>query len=340
MSFKSNNVYLQGRINRIDARYGMTKANKEFMTVTFTLDIEGNLIKVESFSMKHKKDGGLLSSFEGLNTLVTEAKCLHKTIKDIGDEEAQVVTDDTIVENIEDADALDCGNYGIRYTRFTENAYAREGNLVKNIRLECTYPRRVDEEKKEYQPKHEFAITGVLIAPAVLLEDAEGNEKVKLTVTIPTLQEAWGDRPESVTLHDVTVETRDPQAFDYVLDNFSEKGTFVYLEGEIFREVKRVELESAVDDMGRGFGKTKHNKDVQYRTEIDEAFIVEAGYPLEAEEVEDMKEMNMELWSVAKKDKELKEQEMIEGSNVSTPKEKGFGRGETKQPKKGGVLPF
>ena len=104
--------------------------------------------------------------------------------------------------------------------------------------------------KKEYQPKHEFAITGVLIAPAVLLEDAEGNEKVKLTVTIPTLQEAWGDRPESVTLHDVTVETRDPQAFDYVLDNFSEKGTFVYLEGEIFREVKRVELESAVDDMG------------------------------------------------------------------------------------------
>ena len=51
MSFKSNNVYLQGRINRIDARYGMTKANKEFMTVTFTLDIEGNQIKVESFSM-------------------------------------------------------------------------------------------------------------------------------------------------------------------------------------------------------------------------------------------------------------------------------------------------
>ena len=50
--------------------------------------------------------------------------------------------------------------------------------------------------------------------------------------------------------------------------------------------------------------------------------------------------MNMELWSVAKKDKELKEQEMIEGSNVSTPKEKGFGRGETKQTKKGGVLPF
>ena len=105
MSFKSNNVYLQGRINRIDARYGMTKANKEFMTVTFTLDIEGNLIKVESFSMKHKKDGGLLSSFEGLNTLVTKGKCLHKTIKDIGDEEAQVVSDDTIVENIEDADA-------------------------------------------------------------------------------------------------------------------------------------------------------------------------------------------------------------------------------------------
>ena len=188
MSFKSNNVYLCGRINRIDARYGMTKANKEFMTVTFTLDIEGNLIKVESFSMKHKKDGGLLSSFEGLNTLVTEGKCLHKTIKDIGDEEAQVVTDDTIVENIEDADALDCGNYGIRYTRFTENAYAREGNLVKNIRLECTYPRRVDEEKKEYQPKHEFAITGVLTAPAVSLEDVEGNEKVKLTVTIPILQ--------------------------------------------------------------------------------------------------------------------------------------------------------
>ena len=51
-------------------------------------------------------------------------------------------------------------------------------------------------------------------------------------------------------------------------------------------------------------------------------------------------EMNMELWSVAKKDKELKEEEMVENSKVSTPKEKGFGRSDTKQPKKGGVLPF
>ena len=54
MSFKSNNVYLQGRINRIDARYGMTKANKEFMTVTFTLDIEGNLIKETYFDNTSK----------------------------------------------------------------------------------------------------------------------------------------------------------------------------------------------------------------------------------------------------------------------------------------------
>lgn len=50
-----NEIKLQGRINRIDARFGMSKTNKEFVSVTFTLDVESNQIKIESFSMRHKK---------------------------------------------------------------------------------------------------------------------------------------------------------------------------------------------------------------------------------------------------------------------------------------------
>lgn len=330
----TNSVMLQGKIKRMDYKFNKTKDGREFVSALFTLSINDNEIRVESFSMRHKKDGNELSSYQGLMTLFNEAKCLHKTVKEANMEKAEIVEDETIVENIEDADALDCGNYKIRYTRFEENSYEKDGQIVKNIRIQTTYPRRVDFEKTEYKPKADFVIAGKVKQPPI--PDPIDGEFVKMVVTVPIYQEGWGDRKESVSLHDIAVETRDPNAFDYVMDNF-EKDTIVYLEGSLLRVITQIEVEPAMDDEGRGFGSCKYNKEPKYKTKIDEAFIIEGGYPLDPDEIELEKAFNEELWLQAEQQQPKQEK--------TSEIEKTWGRKETKvkeetKPKNDDIVPF
>lgn len=316
----ANSIFIVGRLKRIDARFNKTKDGREFVSVAFTVNANENEIRVESFSMRYKKDGKELGSYEGLMTLINEAKCLHKTIRREGVEKPEIIEDETIVDNIEDADALDCGNYKVRYTRFEENSYEKEGQVVKNVRIQTTYPRRVDFEKVEYEPKADFAITGKVIQAPYETQLPNGDDVVRMVVRVPIYQEKWQDRPASVTLHDIPVETRDVNAFDYVLSSF-EKNGIAYLEGSLLRTVENVKIEPEVDDT-RGFGSCKYNKEPRYKNNIDEAFIIEGGYPLEVEEVELMDEFKEELWEVAEKEKDNDEGEKSPSMNKVWGKEK------------------
>ena len=327
---RTNSVIIEGKIKRMDYKFNKTKDGRDFVSATFTLCVDENEIRVESFSMRCKKNGDELSSYQGLITLFNEAKCVCKTYKKADMEKAELIEDETIVENIEDADALDCGNYKVRYTRFEENSYEREGQVVKNIRIQTTYPRRVDFEKKEYTPKADFIIAGKVKQPPML--DPIDGEFVKMVVTVPIYQEGWGDKKESVTLHDITVETRDPNAFDYVLDNFV-KDEMAYLEGRLLRTITQVEMESVIDDTERGFGSCKYNKEPKFKTKVDEAFIIEGGYPLEIEEIENMPEFKEELWEQAQQNQQQSQPQ------EQAPK-KEWGKKEQSVPKKSNDLPF
>ena len=338
MGYKTNSIEVIGKVKRIDVREGLSKNGADFISVTFTVDSNGNELRLESFAMKLSKAGELTGAFKNLDTLFKECKALHKTVKKVGEDKSEEIIDETIVENIEDADAIRFGNYGgFKWTRFEENVYAREGELVKNMRLTTQFPNRVDQEKVEYKPQSEFTITGKVVKAPVLLEREDETEYVKMSVLIPTYQSAYGNRSDSVTLHEINVEVRNPEAFDYVLSEF-EMGSVAYLEGKLVRTVERVEQEVEVVDTGRGFGTCKHLNDTpKYQTKIDEAFVIEAGYPLEEDEIESMVEMNQDLWEEAMKVKKEKEEEMLNGGNEEKPKQ-GFGRGgsEVKKPK----LPF
>lgn len=318
---KTNQIMLQGRIKRMDYKFNKTKDGREFVSASFTLCVNENEIRVESFSMRYKKDGNELSSYQGLVTLFNEAKCLHKTVKKVNMEKAEVVEDETIVENIEDADALDCGNYKVRYTKFEDNSYEREGQLVKNTRIQTTYPRRVDFEKKEYTPKADFEISGKVKTKPRTTEKPDGTEYMVFEITVPEYIEAWveGGRPEQVKLQDITVVSYDEDAWEYIEDNF-EVGSFAYLNGEIIRKVMRVE-KPTIDDEGRGFGR-KVKQEVQYDTKIDERFEIMGGYLLDSDEIELEKAFNEELWLQAEQQQPKQEK---------TPEiEKTWGRKETK----------
>ncbi|MGN1370728.1 MAG: hypothetical protein ACI4XM_00395, partial [Candidatus Coprovivens sp.] len=316
------------------ARFGMSKTNKEFVSVTFTLSIEGNQIKVESFSMRHKKDGSELSSYQGLTTLINDSKCLHKTIKPLGEDEAIVVEDDTIVTDINDADALDCGNYnGFRYTRFVENSYMSAEGLKTNIRIETAYPRRVDEDKREYKPQADWEICGIVKTQPVAIPSIDEDEKevMQFVVEVPTYTEAYGDREASVVLNELTIVSHDESVWGYLEDNFT-VGTPVYLNGTIVRQVNRVEIEQSNDDV-KGFGRVIEHQP-QFRTKVIDYLEVLGGYTIE-DEMEEMeeKEFNAELWQKAKVEKDLKLAEMQNGNNE--PKKVGFGKPTVKQePKK------
>lgn len=321
-----NEVNLEGRCVRIDARKGLSKTGSEFISMTFTLSIEDNQIKVETFSMKNKKDGSLLKSYEGLMTLFLETKCQHKTLKDADMEKSEEVEDDTIVENIEDCTAISFSNYGkFKYCRFVENSYISADGLKKSTRIEACYPNRVDEDKKEYKPKREFEICGEVIkAPTLFTSVEDDSEYLKMTVEVPIYQESYKDKESSVSLHEIEVECHDEQYFDYIQDNF-ELGTKVYLNGEIVRRVHRVEVVEEDNEVERGFGKViKHEP--QFRNNVEERFEILGGYELDEDDLMDMeeKEFNPTLWEKARAEKEKKLAEM-QNENRNE-KQVGFGR--------------
>lgn len=333
-----NQVEIIGRCNRIDARFGESKDGREFVSMTFTLDVEGNQIKVESFSMRYKKNSeDELGSYKGLMTLLNESNALHKTTKRMKDDKAEEL-EEGIVENIEECSAIRFNNYGaFKSCKLVENSYAKEGNIVKNIRIEGSYPSRVDENKVEYKPQRDFELCGAVKVPPVVMEDIDGNEYMQLTIVVPNYVEAYGDRKESVTLNEVVLQSHDPSAFAYIEDNF-EVNSFVYVNGQMVRLVERFEVET-MDDENRGFGRTvKHQ--ANYQTKIIEHMEILGGYVLEADEIEECPAFNMELWEEAMEVKKQKEEEMLNGGE-QTPKQVGFGRSnEPKKVNRSPKLPF
>ena len=367
---RTNNVEITGRLNRMDLRFGVAKTGNEFVSATFTLQVGESQIKVENFSMRYKKDGEELASYKGLMTLFAECKALHKTFKRADEDMATEVTEkmsyrelynlpgrstpqelirddaerkregeehlSTIVKDINECDAVRFSNYGnFKYCRLEENSYAKDGEIVKNLRLVGASPNRVDESKKEYVPTADFEVAGVVMT-APMLSEKDEVEFMQFKVMIPIYTEAWGDREAKVDLVEMTVRLNDESAFGYVEDEFT-VGAFVSLNGTIVREVKRVELEVPMENEGRGFGRQIEHK-AQYKTEIVEYYNLLGGYTLEEEEVENTPALNMDLWNRAKEEKAQKEQEMLQQNDKPR---QGFGRGEQKvETKQKPVLPF
>lgn len=336
-----NEITLEGKIVRADYRKGVSKNGKPFLSANFTLDIDGNQIKCESFAMQYKADNVTeTSNYIGLNTIFSEAKAMHKTMREVGEDKSTEVQDNTIVENIEEATAIKCSNWnGFKYCKFSENSYMSNGELVKNTKIEFAYCNRVDEDKREYNPTRDFEVCGLVkIAPVVIEKD--DVEFMQMTIIVPTYQEVYNDRPAKVTLQEIKLVCHDSSAWGYLEDNF-EIGCVVYLNGKIVRAVERIENEVEVED-GRGFGRTM-TRQKTYTTNINEYLEVLGGYTLEVDEVENMPEFSQELWEKAKEEKENKEQEMKQ-EKPSEP-DRTFGRKQaptqqTSQPKKNNTLPF
>lgn len=332
---KTNAITLQGKLVKMAYRAGVSKAGKEFVSATFTLDVNGDRINAETFAMKMKADGSDESgAYKSLMTLWNESKALQKTYKKQGEEKPVEVENETIVENIEDTTAIKMSNWnGFKYCKFVENNFvSATGEQVKNTRIEFAYPNRMDDEN--YEPKADFEIAGKVKTAPCMMEKPDGTEYMQFVVTVPEYIEAWKDRPEQVKLQDITVTSYDKDAWNYIEDNFT-MGSFAYLNGEIVRKIMRVE-KPTIDDEGRGFGR-KLKQEVQYDTKIDERFEIMGGYVLEEDELELEKAFNEELWLQAEQQQPKQEK---------TPEiEKTWGRKETKskeetKSKNDDIVPF
>lgn len=330
-----NQITLEGRIVRADYRKGMSKNNKPFLSANFTLDVNGNQIKCESFSMQFKGDGVTESTnYKSLMTIFEEANALHKTMREVNQDKADEISDDTIVENIEDCTAIKCSNYnGFKYCRFSENAYMSAEGLKINIRIEFAYCNRVDEDKREYKPQADWEVCGIVKTQPVAIPSIDEDEKevMLFVVEVPTYTDAYGDREASVVLNELTIVSHDESVWEYLEDNFT-IGTPVYLNGTIVRQVNRVEIEQPNDDI-KGFGRVIEHQP-QFRTKVIDYLEVLGGYTIE-DEMEEMeeKEFNAELWQKAKVEKDLKLAEMRNGNNEPK-KQVGFGKPTVKEESK------
>ena len=342
MKITFNQCEIIGRVNRIDVRKGLSKAGAEFISATFSLSVEESLIRVESFSMRYKKNSNEeLGSYKGIITLLEECKALHKTVREIGESESVEVSDETIVSDINECDAIRFSNYGkFKTCKLVENSYCRDGEIISNLRLEGTYPSRLDEDKKTYEAKADFEVAGKVLTAPVIMTDLDDKDYIQLTVEFPTYTEAYGEREASVQLQEITVKSYDEEVFGYIEENF-EKDSMIYINGSIINEVKRVEVENDAEDNVRGFGRHLE-KTPQFKTEVNSFYCLLGGYPLDEGDIEDTPALSSELWEKARVEKEQKLAEMQNGNNE--PKKVGFGKKtvkeESKKVAKNNNLPF
>ena len=237
----------------------------------------------------------------------------------------RIIEDDTIVKDVKDADILKFGNYGkFKYTKVTENVYAKDGMLKRGSRITTAFPNRVDKDKAKY--KRDFEVCGIVkTAPAIIPND--NGDFLKITIIVPEYNEGYEGREESLTLHELQLECHDPECFDY-MESEMMPGEMVYLNGEIVSTYEVIENDE-VEDNVRGFGRKKVEKEPQ--TIKKDYFDIEGGYVLDKEEdeLEEVKEFNEELWAKAKAEKEKKESEMLE-EKEERKIEKGMGRKDKK----------
>lgn len=333
---KINQITLQGRLVKLAYRFGVSKAGKDFVSATYTLDVDGDRINCETFAMKMKADGSDESgAYKSLMTIFKEANALYKSYKMPNDEKPTDVKDETIVEDIEDATAIKMSNWnGFKYCKFVANEYTNaQGEQVKNTRIEFAYANRLDDEK--YTPRKDFEICGKVKTAPVLLEKVDGTEYMQFVVTVPEYIEQWKDRPEQVKLQDITVTSYDKNAWEYIEDNFT-MGSFAYLNGEIVRKLTRVE-KPIINDEGRGFGRHIPSEP-EFDTKTDERFEIMGGYTLEEDELEVEKAFNMELWEQAEQGQQ--QVQMQEEKPDRTFGRKQAPTQQTSQPKKNNALPF
>lgn len=324
MKITFNQCEVVGRVNRIDIRKGLSKAGAEFISATFSLSVEESLIRVESFSMRYKKNSNEeLGSYKGIITLLEECRALHKTVREIGETESVEVSDGTIVSDINECDAIRFSNYGkFKTCKLVENSYCRDGEIISNLRLEGSYPSRLDEDKKPYEAKADFEVAGKVLTTPVIMTDLDNKDYIQLIVEFPTYTEKWGEREESVQLQEITVRSYDEGVFDYIEENF-EKDSMIYINGSIINEVKRVEVENDIDDNVRGFGRHLE-KTPQFRTEVNSFYCLLGGYSLDESDIEDTPALSSTLWEKARAEKEQKLAEM-QNENRNE-KQVGFGR--------------
>lgn len=328
---KINQITLQGRLVKLAYRFGVSKAGKDFVSATFTLDVDGDRINCETFAMKMKaNESDESGAYKSLMTIFKEANALYKSYKMPNDEKSTDIDDETIVEDIEDATAIKMSNWnGFKYCKFVANEYTNaQGEQVKTTRIEFAYANRLDDEK--YEPRKDFEICGKVKTAPVLLEKVDGTEYMQFVVTVPEYIEQWKDRPEQVKLQDITVTSYDKNAWGYIEDNFT-MGSFAYLNGEIVRKLTRVE-KPVIDDDSRGFGR-KLKSEPEFDTKTDERFEIMGGYTLEEDELEVEKAFNMELWEQAQQNQQQSQPQ------EQAPK-KEWGKKEQSAPKKSNTLPF
>ena len=327
MSSNVNEVRLQGKLKRVDLRTGMSKANKEYASVTYTLDIEGNEVQVKSFSMRFKKNGDELSGYKGIMSIYNEAKAMHKTFK-VGDGDAVVESaehNSTIVGTIEECDAIKTSSYkDFKYCRFETNVRKdQSGNIVKAVEVDANYVNRVKEEE-EYKPKNYFVVTGQVVTVPIELEDADEKPYIRFNVLVPVFNKGYtradGEEVEDkVVLHEIEMKSYDEATFDFIADEF-EKGSFVQLNGRIVRTVNRIEKEIETDDGRRSFGrKAEVKKD--YETKIVYYIDPLGGFkyedPAELTENEELHpEFRPDLWEKGLKAMDDKIKELNEGAQA------------------------
>lgn len=340
-----NEINLFGRLKRLDVVDGMTNDNRPWIKATLTLVVEENEIQVGMFSMCKKNNGDDMSSATAINTLYDESFALYKSRKK-GKEDAVVEkkeNNDTIVDNIDECEVIKCSSYkDFKYCRFENDVFMKDNNVVKRTKIVANYVNR-GKEDEEYSPKNEFEITG-RVAKVPMEKEKNDEPYISMSVIVPVFNKGYKKKDgtiveDSVDLQEIELECHDENAFDYIIDNFSELNRLIYVNGEIFRHVERIEIKNESEDLNRGFGK-KITHATKYETKVDEHLEITGGYELEEEELENEPSFNEELWSKGIETLEKKIEDLKNGEDKKSSGNKGFGRTENKKPSGAGKLPF
>ena len=300
----TNSCSIVGRCVRVDVREALSKGGKPYVSCNLTLrigeDDNSDELVVRLFSMKYKNNGDELASYKGIATLMTEAKALHKTYKD-GDNDAVEIKDDTIVEDITECEIIKCSSYkDFKFCRLeTSIVTGMDGVEKKYLQINANYVNR-GKEGEEFNPVNKATLVGKIVKAPVEMEDADENPIMKFTIQVPVFSKGYtkatGEVVEDkVDLHEFELVTYDTDMFGVIEDEF-QKGNIAYIEAQMVRRIKRVEVEASTEGR-RIIGAVEKKK--EYKTEVKELILFLGGYSYDEGELDDTPEFNEELWEKA-----------------------------------------
>lgn len=216
MSYLTNQVAIQGILIKKTVNKGLTKDNREFLSIELTVrtsETEEHIVRM--YSNKLTKDGSVSKIYASLETVANE----YKTAE---------------TDGIENAEKVFIKNGELSMNRYM----SKTGELRESRKISAKFCSRVE---GDFSPRSEFSLVGVVEKVVPKMNMQEEIECQKISLIVP--------KGFNNLIDKIEVTVRGEEFYSYIDENFT-KGVVVRVGGNVINKVEKVIEEQKASGFG------------------------------------------------------------------------------------------